>query len=57
MKEISEILEQNARATLAQIVTMVDKPVREVQKIIKRAEIRVSSITSYQVRLPTNTFP
>lgn len=44
MKEISEILEQNARATLAQIVTMVDKPVREVQKIIKRAEIRVSTI-------------
>jgi len=57
MKEISEILEQNARATPAQIVTMVDKLVREAQKIIKRAEIRVSSITSYQVRLPTNTFP
>jgi hypothetical protein len=44
MKEISEILEQNARATPAQIVTMGDKPVREAQKIIKRAEIRVSSI-------------
>ena len=44
MKELSEILEQNARATPAQIVTMMDKPVREVQKIIKRAEIRVSSI-------------
>jgi DNA-binding Lrp family transcriptional regulator len=57
MKETSEILEQNARATQAQIVTMVDKPVREVQKIIKRAEIRVSSIIRYQVRLPTNTFP
>jgi len=57
MKEISEILEQNARATPAQIVTMVDNPVREVQKIIKRVEIRVSSITRYQVRLPTNTFP
>ena len=38
MKEIFEILEQNGRATPAQIATMVDKPVREVQKIIKQAE-------------------
>ncbi|TET40940.1 MAG: Lrp/AsnC family transcriptional regulator [Dehalococcoidia bacterium] len=38
MKEIFEILEQNARATPAQIATMVDKPVGEVQKIIKQAE-------------------
>jgi DNA-binding Lrp family transcriptional regulator len=38
MKEIFEILEQNARATPAQIATMVDKPVREVQRAIKRAE-------------------
>jgi DNA-binding Lrp family transcriptional regulator len=38
MKEIFEILEQNARATPEQIATMVDKPVREVEKIIKQAE-------------------
>jgi len=38
MKEIFEILEQNARATLEQIATMVDKPVSEVEKIIKQAE-------------------
>jgi DNA-binding Lrp family transcriptional regulator len=38
MKEIFEILEQNARATPAQISTMVDKPVSEVEKIIKQAE-------------------
>lgn len=38
MKEIFEILEENARATPAQIAAMVDKPVREVQKIIKQAE-------------------
>ena len=38
MKEIFEILEQNARATPEQISTMVDKPVREVEKIIKQAE-------------------
>jgi DNA-binding Lrp family transcriptional regulator len=38
MKEIFEILEQNARATPEQIATMVDKPVSEVEKIIKRAE-------------------
>ena len=38
MKEIFEILEQNARATPEQISTMVDKPVSEVEKIIKRAE-------------------
>jgi DNA-binding Lrp family transcriptional regulator len=38
MKEILEILEQNARATPAQIATMVAKPVREVRRIIKQAE-------------------
>ncbi|MFX1264751.1 MAG: Lrp/AsnC family transcriptional regulator [Promethearchaeota archaeon] len=38
MKEIFEILEQNARATPEQISTMVDKPVSEVEKIVKRAE-------------------
>ncbi|MCD6390589.1 MAG: Lrp/AsnC family transcriptional regulator [Dehalococcoidia bacterium] len=38
MKEIFEILEQNARATPEQISTMVDKPVKEVEKIIKQAE-------------------
>ena len=38
MKEIFEILEQNARATPEQISAMVDKPVREVEKIIKQAE-------------------
>ena len=38
MKEIFEILEQNARVTPEQISTMVDKPVSEVEKIIKRAE-------------------
>jgi len=38
MKEILEILEQNARATPAQIATMVGKPVKEVQKIIRQAE-------------------
>jgi DNA-binding Lrp family transcriptional regulator len=38
MKEIFEILEQNARATSEQISTMVNKPVREVEKIIKQAE-------------------
>jgi DNA-binding Lrp family transcriptional regulator len=38
MKEIFEILEQNARATPEQIATMVDKPVKEVEKIIKQAE-------------------
>ena len=38
MNEIFEILEQNARATPAQIATMVNKPVREVEKIIKKAE-------------------
>jgi DNA-binding Lrp family transcriptional regulator len=32
MKEILEILEQNARATPAQIATPVDKPIREVKK-------------------------
>jgi len=38
VKEIFEILEQNARATPEQISTMVDKPVKEVEKIIKQAE-------------------
>ena len=38
MREIFEILEQNARATPEQISTMVDKPVKEVEKIIKQAE-------------------
>jgi len=38
MKEIFEILEQNSRATPEQISTMVDKPVSEVEKIIKQAE-------------------
>jgi DNA-binding Lrp family transcriptional regulator len=38
MKEIFEILEQNARATPAQIATMADKPVNEVKRIIKHAE-------------------
>jgi DNA-binding Lrp family transcriptional regulator len=38
MKEIFEILEQNARATPPQIATMVDKSVSAVKKIIKQAE-------------------
>ena len=38
MKEIFEILEQNARVTPEQISTMVDKPINEVEKIIKQAE-------------------
>jgi len=38
VKEIFEILEQNARATTEQISTMVDKPVSEVERIIKQAE-------------------
>jgi DNA-binding Lrp family transcriptional regulator len=38
MKEIFEILEQNARVTPQQIATMVDKPVGEVEKIIRQAE-------------------
>jgi DNA-binding Lrp family transcriptional regulator len=38
MKEIFEILEQNAQATPEQIATMVDKPVNEIEKIIKQAE-------------------
>jgi DNA-binding Lrp family transcriptional regulator len=38
VREIFEILEQNARATPEQISTMVDKPVKEVEKIIKQAE-------------------
>jgi len=38
MKEIFEILEQNARATPEQISTMVGKSVKEVKKLIKQAE-------------------
>lgn len=38
MKEILRILEQNARATSSQIAAMVDKPVREVNRVIKQAE-------------------
>jgi len=38
MKEIFEILEQNARATPTQIATMVNKSVSEVEKIVKQAE-------------------
>lgn len=38
MREIFEILEQNARATPEQISTIVDKPVKEVEKTIKQAE-------------------
>jgi len=38
VKEIFEILEQNARATPEQISTMVNKPVKEVEKTIKQAE-------------------
>jgi len=38
VKEIFEILEQNARATPEQISTMVDKPVSEVEKMIRQAE-------------------
>ena len=38
MKEIFEILEQNAHATPEQIANMVDKPVNEVEKTIKQAE-------------------
>ena len=47
MKEIFEILEQNARATPEQIATMVDKPVSEVEKIIKQAE-KDGSILKYK---------
>ena len=38
MKEIFEILEQNARATPEQISTMVNRPVKEVEQTIKQAE-------------------
>jgi len=38
VKEIFEILEQNARATPEQISAMVNKPVSEVKNIIKQAE-------------------
>ena len=47
MKEIFEILEQNARATPEQIATMVDKPVGEVEKTIKQAE-KDGSILKYK---------
>ncbi|MGB6873596.1 MAG: Lrp/AsnC family transcriptional regulator [Dehalococcoidia bacterium] len=47
MKEIFEILEQNGRAAPEQISTMVDKPVREVEKIIKQAE-KDGSILKYK---------
>jgi len=47
MREIFEILEQNARATPEQISTMVDKPVSEVEKIIKQAE-KDGSILKYK---------
>jgi DNA-binding Lrp family transcriptional regulator len=38
MKQILKILEQNARATSSQIAAMVDKPINEVTKTIKKAE-------------------
>ncbi|MFO7773299.1 MAG: Lrp/AsnC family transcriptional regulator [Dehalococcoidia bacterium] len=38
MKEIFEILEQDARTTPEQIATMVDKPVSEVEKTIRQGE-------------------
>lgn len=38
MKEIFEILEQNAQASPEQIAAMVNMPVAEVEKIIKQAE-------------------
>jgi len=47
MKEIFEILEQNARATPEQISNMVDKPVSEVEKIIRQAE-KDGSILKYK---------
>jgi DNA-binding Lrp family transcriptional regulator len=47
MKEIFEILEQNARATPEQIATMVDKPVSEVEKMIRQAE-KDGSILKYK---------
>lgn len=47
MKEIFEILEQNARATPEQISTMVNKPASKVEKIIKQAE-RDGTILKYK---------
>lgn len=47
MKEIFEILEQNARLTPEQISIMVDKPVSEVEKIIRQAE-KDGSILKYK---------
>ena len=44
MKGIPEILEQNARATPAQIAAMVGRLVTEVEKMIRQAEVRVSGI-------------
>lgn len=38
MKQIFEILEQNARATPEQLSTMVGIPISEVERIIKQAE-------------------
>jgi len=38
VKEIFKILEQNARATPELISTMADKPVSEVEKVIRQAE-------------------
>lgn len=38
MEQIFEILEQDARATPAEIATMVGMPVDEVERIIKQAE-------------------
>ena len=38
MKQILEILEENARATPEQISTMVGVPANEVERIIKKAE-------------------
>ncbi len=47
MKQILEILEENARATPEQISTMVGVPVDEVERIIKKAE-KDKSILKYK---------
>lgn len=47
MKEIFEILEQDARVTPEQVATMVDKPVSEVEKTIRQAE-RDGTILKYK---------
>lgn len=57
MKEILEILEQNARATPAQIAATMDKPVGEAQRIIRQAEIRVSSIIAAISGEATGEYP